>query len=278
MIRVCVSSDSTNQPVWNSDALGRVPAAEDVEHDEKRGVVEDRAARADEQDEPGDGVHRPGPRPGDLFGIHVVRGDGNLGEIVEQVVGQDLERGHRHERQEDAGAQDAEHVAEVGAGPHADVFEDVGEDLPPLPNPLLQHQQVFLQQDGIRRFLGDIDRRVHGNAHVGGAEGRRVVDAVAQEPHDVPRPLQGLDDALLVGRGQPGEQGRLAGGLRQFRVGHPLHLAAQEHLVGGDADLPANLAAHQFVVPGEHLDRDAVPVSAAIADRAVSLGGSRKAT
>jgi hypothetical protein len=43
------------------------------------------------------------------------------------------------------------------------------------------------------------------------ADGRRVVDAVAQEPHDVARPLQGFHDALLVGRGQPGEQGHLAG-------------------------------------------------------------------
>ena len=30
MISVCVSSDSTNQPVWNSDARAAVPAAEDV--------------------------------------------------------------------------------------------------------------------------------------------------------------------------------------------------------------------------------------------------------
>ena len=80
---------------------------------------------------------------------------------------------------------DAEHVAEVGAGPHADVLEDVGEDLSPFQDPFLQHQQALFQQDDVGRLLGDVDRRVHRDAHVGGAQGRRVVDAVAQEADDV---------------------------------------------------------------------------------------------
>ena len=58
-------------------------------------------------------------------------------------------------------------------------------------------------------------------------EGGRVVDAVAQEPDDVPRPLQDLDHALLVGRGHAGEQGGLAGRLCQFHVGHPFDPAAE---------------------------------------------------
>ena len=41
----------------------------------------------------------------DLLGVDVVGGDGHLREVVEQVVGQDLDRRHRHERQKDAGAQ-----------------------------------------------------------------------------------------------------------------------------------------------------------------------------
>ena len=35
MISVCVSSDSTNQPVWNSARCAGVPAVEDVEHQKK---------------------------------------------------------------------------------------------------------------------------------------------------------------------------------------------------------------------------------------------------
>ena len=101
----------------------------------------------------------PGPRPGDLFGVDVVGGDRHLREVVEQVVGQDLDRRHRQERQEGAGAQDAEHVAEVRAGAHADVFEDVGEDLAAFHHAFLEHQQALLQQDDVGGFLGDVHGR-----------------------------------------------------------------------------------------------------------------------
>ena len=77
-----------------------VPAAEDVEHHQVRRVVEDRTARADEEDEAGDLAHVPGTRLGDLLGVDVVGGDRHLREIVEQIVGQDLDRHHRQERHE----------------------------------------------------------------------------------------------------------------------------------------------------------------------------------
>ena len=86
----------------------------------------------------------------------------------------------------------------------------------------------------------------------------RVVDAVAQEADDVPLALQGADDALLVGRRQPGEERRVLGRLGQFGIGHGFDLPAQQHAVGGQADLLADLAAYQLVVAGEGLDRDAV--------------------
>ena len=80
-------------------------------------------------------------------------GNGDLREIVEKVVGQDLDRRHRQEREEDAGPQNAEHVAEIGAGPHADVLEDVGEDLGPLER-LLRAPAGPFPQNGVGRFLG----------------------------------------------------------------------------------------------------------------------------
>ena len=51
----------------------------------------------------------------------------------------------------------------------------------PSTTPCLQHQQAVLQQDDVGRLLGDVHRRVDRDAHVGGLERRRVVDAVAQE-------------------------------------------------------------------------------------------------
>ena len=70
--------------------------------------------------------------------------------------------------------------------------------------------------------------------------------------------MQRGDDALLVGGGQPREQGGLLHHRRQLRVAHGLDLRAQQDVFGGDADLVADLLAHQLIVAGEHLDRDAV--------------------
>ena len=45
-----------------------------------------------------------------------------------------------------------------------------------------------------------------------------------------------------------------------------------QHLLDGDADLAADLAAHQLVVAGEHLDRDAVPAQGRDRRRGAVLG------
>jgi hypothetical protein len=74
---------------------------------------------------------------------------------------------HRHERQKSAGADHAEHVAKVGAGTHADVFEDVYENLATLDDTCLQYHEVSLQENDCRSRLRDIDRGIDGGAHVG---------------------------------------------------------------------------------------------------------------
>ena len=80
--------------------------------------------------------------------------------------------------------------------------------------------------------------------------------------------LQGLDDALLVRRGEAGEDVRGFHRLGQLRVGHGLDLAAEHDLLGIDADLGADLAGDQVVVAGQHLDGDAV-----LAQHGDGLGG-----
>ena len=85
--------------------------------------------------------------------------------------------------------------------------------LRPSTTPCFEHQQAVLQQDDVGGFLGDVHRAVDRDAHVGGLEGRGVVDAVAHEAHHVPVLLQGADDALLVGRRELGKDGGLLGGL-----------------------------------------------------------------
>ena len=121
----------------------------------------------------------------DLLGIDVVGRDRDLREVVQQVVRQDLDRRHRDEGQDRARAEDAEHVAEVRAGSHPHVLEDVGEDLAPLDDAVLDDQEALLEQDDVRRLLRDVDRGVDRDPDVRDAERRRVVDAVAQESDDV---------------------------------------------------------------------------------------------
>jgi len=118
---------------------------------------------------------------------------------------------------------------------------------------VFQHQQALLQEHQVGRLLGDVDRGIHRDPDVGGAQRRRIVDAVAQEAHHVLLALQGGDDALLVG-----------GASRANRVVSSTTAAnsvslmasiwrAQQHVFGGDADLVADFLAHQLVVAGEHL-------------------------
>ncbi len=66
---------------------------------------------------------------------------------------------------------------------------------------------------------------------------------------------EGLDDALLVGRGKARENlGRLHR-LGQLFVGHVFHRASENDLPGVQAHVLADLARHQIIVAGEDLDR-----------------------
>ena len=103
---------------------------------------------------------------------------------------------HGQERQEIAAAHHAEHVAEIRARAHFDVFDDIRENLASFHDAFFQHEQAPLEQDDVGRFLGDIHRGIHGNAHVGGLERRGVVDAVAQKAHGLALALEALDDAF----------------------------------------------------------------------------------
>ena len=177
MMSVWVSKDSTNQPVWNSAALFQ--ALKTIEHREIRDVVEDRADRADEQHEIRDIADVPSPRHRQVFRVDVVGRDGRLRKVVEQVVGEHLDRRHRQERQDDAGAEHAEHVAEIGARAHLDVLRDVAEDFAALENAIAEYGQALLEQDDVRSILGDVDGAVHRYADIRGLQGRSVVDAIA---------------------------------------------------------------------------------------------------
>ncbi len=261
MMSVWVSSDSTNQPVWNSAALFHASKA--VEHREIRHVVEDRADRADAEHELRDVADVPAPRHREIFGVDIVGRDGGLREVVEQVVGEHLDRRHRQERQEDAGAEHAEHVAEIGAGAHLDIFGDVAEHLAALDDAVAEHGQALLQQDDVGGVLGDVDGAVHRYADVGGLERRSVVDAVAQKADDVALAVQGIDDGRLLRRRDLGEHDRRLGEICQLVRRHRSHLAAENDAVHRQADFVADLARDDVVVAGQDLDLHAAGLECA---------------
>ena len=124
--------------------------------------------------------------PAQLLLVDVVGGDGQLAGVVEQVVEQDLRRQHRQERQEQRRAGGAEHVAEVARRPHQHVLDGVGEDPAALGDAVGEHVEVLLQQDDVGGVLGDVGAGVDRDADVGGVQGERVVDAVAEERRPPP--------------------------------------------------------------------------------------------
>ena len=120
------------------------------------------------------------------------------GQVRQEVVEQDLLGRKRQERQERRRQRHADHVAEVGAGGDRDVFQRVGEGAPAVLDALAQHVQIAAEQDDVGAFAGDIDGFGDRDADIGGMQGRRIVDAVAQIADRVAGALQGADDAFLL--------------------------------------------------------------------------------
>ena len=236
---------------------GIVPRAEHEQHHEEGQVVEDRADRSDQQHEAREVADVPLARHRQVFLIHVVGRDGGLGEVVQQVVGQNLDRQHRQERQEDAGAEHAEHVPEVRAGAHLDIFDDVAEHLAALDRPVVQHGQALFEQDDVRRFLGDVHRGIDGDADIGRLQRRAVVDAVAEIADHVATQVQRLDHPRLLRRGNLGEHRDLLGDRAQFGVRQRLQFMAENDAVHRQVDLAADRAGDHVVVAGEDLHADA---------------------
>src|SRR5262249_55582201 len=137
-----------------------VAALEDKPHDRIGRVVKDRADRTDAHDKFRDLAHIPRPWFRNLLRTDVVRRDGDLGKVIEQIVGQYLDGHHRQVWQPETGPNHAEHVAEVRAGAHADVFEDINKYLASFEHPFLEHHQALLEQDHVGGFLGNIHRVV----------------------------------------------------------------------------------------------------------------------
>src|SRR5579862_4462847 len=233
-----------------------IVAPEVKPHQAIRGVIEDGTDGTDKNDELCYISHVPRFRFDDLARTDVVGRNRHLGKVVEQIVGKDLDGQHRHEWKPGACTDHAEHVAEVGACAHANVFQNVHEHLAAFEHAFFEHHQVFLQQNHVGRFLGDVHRVVHGNANVRGAQRGGIIDAVAHKADDMALLLKRLHDAFFVCGRKAGEHVHCFDRFSEIRVVHRFDLAAKQDFFGVNADFTANFASDQIVVAGQNFHRD----------------------
>ena len=195
-----------------------------------------------------------------LLRVDLVGGDGELAGVVEQVVEQDLDGQHR---QEAAGTADApaalNMLPKLLRRAHQHVLDRVGEDAPALGDAVGEHAEVLLQQDDVGGVLGDVGGGVDGDADVGGVQGERVVDAVAEEadgPAAAPAQRRTMPRLLL--RADPGEDRRRPRRRRRARRRPAPSMSAPVSVPPtGRPRSRADLLGDARVVAGDDLDRDA---------------------
>ncbi len=121
----------------------------------------------------------------------------------------------------------------------------------------MEHVQVVLQQDQIRRLLRDVDGGIDRQPDVGRMQRGRVVDAVAQEAHDTAPPAQRLDDAVLLRRIDAAEHVRIDRARGERMLVEARDFAAGQHARDRHAELRADVPRHALVVAGQDLHRHA---------------------
>ena len=193
------------------------------------------------------------PFPGlcNEFLIHIIPRDGSTRQIIDQIQENQMYAHHGQEGQQGRCCQHRKHIAEVGGCRHLDILDHIGIGLTALDDALLQHHQVFFQQDDISRLLRYIHSSIHRNPNIGGFHRCGVVDPVPHKAHGMSvLPQNGDHSGLLVRR----QFGKYIGGFRcpcQFLIAHPVQVGAKKHIADFQAHLFADGTRHLFIVAGE---------------------------
>src|SRR5271165_4287747 len=133
-------------------------------------------------------------------------------------------------------------------------FHDIAEGSAPFDDATIKRAEILLQQNDVGCVLGDIDRSVDGNAHVGSMQRRRVVDTVAEKADDMAAVLQPKDDPVLLNRRHPAEYVRLFEPRRQRIISEPFDLGAGQQPGDRNAELGADVLRDMLVVAGKDLN------------------------
>ena len=110
------SGRSSNGAVGSLDAVVEPVEAEG-------GHIDAGGGRTKDKHEAEEILDVPALRDLEVFGVHVVPWDGDLGNVVEEVLDEDLKTGHRVEWEPAACDEDREDIAKVAACYHFDVFD-----------------------------------------------------------------------------------------------------------------------------------------------------------
>ena len=158
-------------------------------------------------------------------------------------------------------AEHGEHLAHIGAQQVAQELADVVENASSFAHGCDDGAEVVVGENHFRALFGYFSAgNAHGDADIGGFDGRSVVHAVAGHGHDIPLPLQRFDDFQLVFRRDSRIDGHFTGHLVEGRfvgqfvkltAGHGLATLVDNAQIGGDA------SCGQRVVAGNHYRTDA---------------------
>ena len=136
---------------------------------------------------------------------------------VPRSIDEDLDdREPERHRQHHVG-QKRHHLRHVAREHVARELADVGEDRAPLFDAGHDAREVVVEQHDLRGLARHVGaRRAHGDAHVGRAQRRRVVDAVAGHRDEEAHALDGAHDLeLLLGRRAREDAARPRAGARR---------------------------------------------------------------
>ena len=219
--------------------------------------IEQRTDRPEPQHEAHHRRRVPCRRTAEAAPVHIVPRDGGTSDVVCKIEDHELQREHGQEGQKRACRKHGDHIAEVGGRRDLDIFHQIEICSAPLRHALCHHGQVLFQKDDVRGVLGDVRRRIHRNADVGGAHGGRIVDAVPHIADHMPLRAQQPDDACLLRGGEFCEDGRPLRGGGEFLIRHFIHVGAEQDLIGAQPHLAADIRRDLFVVAREHFDGDA---------------------
>ena len=156
---------------------------------------------------------------------------------------------------EQRGAEEGQYKGDQQHQHEADVLGQVVVDLAALLDREHDRGEVVVGQDHPARVLGDLGAAAHGDADVGGLDGRGVVDPVAGHGHHGALLLERVGQQHLVLGGHPADHADLVDAVEPFGLRQGGEVRAQDGLTV-DAELAGDRGAGGDVVPGDHPDPD----------------------